>query len=73
MSLNPEIWGPSAWLFLHSVTMAYPKKPKSEDKKKIKLFFTNVGSVLPCKKCSNNFLQHMKKSMKRLNSLKRKQ
>ena len=29
---NPEIWGPGAWLFLHTITLNYPTNPTFEDK-----------------------------------------
>ena len=31
--MNPKFWGPHAWIFLHSITLNYPKEPSDEDKK----------------------------------------
>lgn len=59
--MNPEYWGPHAWIFLHCITLAYPECPSSEDKKNIKDFFMNLCKVLPCDKCKNNFQDHLKK------------
>ena len=30
--MHPELWGPGAWKFLHSITFNYPKEPTSRDK-----------------------------------------
>ena len=30
--MEPEIWGPHAWQFLHSITLSYPDNPTFEDK-----------------------------------------
>ena len=26
--MEPKVWGPSAWEFLHAVTFQYPEEPK---------------------------------------------
>ena len=30
--MNPNIWGESAWLFLHTITLNYPENPTFLDK-----------------------------------------
>ena len=57
--MNPDIWGPSAWMFLHSVSLAYPKNPTDIDRINYGNFFNNLQPILPCLKCSNNYLQHI--------------
>jgi len=57
--MNPEIWGPPTWMFLHSVSLAYPKNPLEEDRKNYSKFFNNLQPVLPCYKCSMNYLHHI--------------
>ena len=59
--MKPEVWGPHAWIFLHSITLEYPNNPTNEDKLNIKNFFNSVGLVLPCQKCRLNFNSHLKK------------
>jgi hypothetical protein len=59
MSLNPKIWGPKAWFFFHSVTLAYPDCPTEEEKIKTKTFFLSLDAVLPCAKCRKNFKDHI--------------
>lgn len=57
--MDPRVWGPPAWTFLHSVTLAYPDNPTVTDKENYKNFFNNLQPVLPCLKCSNNYLTHI--------------
>ncbi|QKF94765.1 ERV/ALR sulfhydryl oxidase [Fadolivirus algeromassiliense] len=57
--MRPEVWGPHAWIFLHSITMNYPDKPSNQDKKEMKDFFSSLKYVLPCDKCSKNLQKHM--------------
>ena len=59
--MNPEIWGPPAWIFLHYITLTYPDKPTNEDKEKYKDFFIRLGDVLPCYACSHNYKIHLDK------------
>ena len=37
--MKKNFWGPSGWLFLHSVTFQYPDNPSDEDKYNYKVFF----------------------------------
>ena len=59
--MRPEIWGPHAWIFLHSVTLEYPDNPTDEDKQNMINFINSLGYVLPCIKCRNNFKIHLTK------------
>ena len=58
--MEPKVWGPSGWFFMHSITLGYPANPTAYDKKNMKTFFTNVGHVLPCEKCKKNYYKHLK-------------
>ena len=57
--MNPEVWGPPAWTFLHSVTLAYPDNPSDIDKSNYENFFNTLQPILPCAKCSQNYLRHL--------------
>lgn len=59
--MNPEIWGSHAWIFLHTITLNYPKNPTLYDKKVYKNFFENLDKILPCTWCAHNYRIHMKK------------
>lgn len=58
--MDPNIWGPHAWTFLHNITLAYPKNPTESNKINIQKFIINMGHVLPCHKCKINFKDHLK-------------
>ena len=59
--MRPEIWGPHAWIFLHSITLEYPEEPSLIDKENMIMFINSLGNVLPCSKCRDNFKTHLKK------------
>ena len=53
--MDPEYWGPKGWYFIHSVALAYPEAPTSVHKENYKLFFKNLGNVLPCPICQEHY------------------
>lgn len=57
--MNPKFWGPHAWIFLHSITMNYPKESSKKDKDIYKNFFLNLQSIIPCEKCAYNYKRHL--------------
>jgi hypothetical protein len=59
--MDPNIWGPHAWMFLHTITLNYPKTPTEQDKQNYKNFFNNLLYVLPCANCAHNYQLHLKK------------
>lgn len=71
--MNPKIWGPSAWIFLHSITFNYPDQPTEEIKNQYKTFFESLQFVLPCDKCKNNYKNKLLKFKLSDDVLKNKQ
>ena len=59
--MHPAFWGPHGWIFLHSITFAYPTNPSDEDKKHYFNLFNNLHHVLPCYQCSQHYENHLKK------------
>ena len=55
--MESEVWGPSAWTFLHTVTLNYQEEPTNEDIKQHKIFFETLGNILPCPKCREHYNQ----------------
>lgn len=53
--MEPKIWGPGAWTFLHSITFQYPEKPTDIDKQKYYTFFNSLKNVLPCPVCRDHY------------------
>ena len=54
MDLEPNIWGPHYWFFLHSITFTYPKKPTSATKKNIMILYTIYHCLFHIKKYQKN-------------------
>ncbi len=59
--MEPNIWGPGAWLFLHSITFQYPDNPTELDKENYKTFFESLQEVLPCPSCSEHYKNNLNK------------
>jgi len=57
--MDPNVWGKHGWIFLHSITMAYPDKPTEYDKNNYKHFFHLLMFVLPCEVCREHFKQYI--------------
>lgn len=60
--MNPNIWGPAAWIFLHSVTLNYPDYPDIQDRKIMYEFFHSVADILPCSTCKEDFTYYMREN-----------
>ena len=59
-NFKPPGWGPSAWLFLHTVTMSYPDNPTPKDKENFKTFFETLAEMLPCESCRDHYKRTIK-------------
>jgi hypothetical protein len=57
--MDPDSWGPPAWIFLHSVTLTYPLKPTKEEMKNYYNFFMSLQYILPCNKCRYHYKQNL--------------
>lgn len=55
-SVPKAIWGPSAWMTLHSFASAYTPERKSE----FLTFIHAFGKTLPCSYCIDHFQQKLK-------------
>lgn len=54
---NPASWGRSAWIFLHCVSLTYPKNPTKEDKAHYRALFESLAYTLPCTLCQTEYRQ----------------
>lgn len=57
--MKPDIWGKHMWYTIHFVALAYPHNPSNEDKRQYQVFFENLHHVIPCYKCSVNYISHL--------------
>ena len=51
MGLNPEVWGPHYWFFIHTVAMSYPLSPNEITKKKYYSLINDMPLFIPDQKC----------------------
>ena len=47
MGLDPAVWGPHYWFFLHTISICYPLRPNSITKKKYYEFIQNIPMFIP--------------------------
>jgi hypothetical protein len=55
--LDPKIWGPHYWFFLHTLSMTYPHHPNAITKKKYYEFINNLPLFIPVEDVSKEFEQ----------------
>ena len=55
LHLDPKIWGPHYWFFLHTVAMTYPHHPNAVTKKKYYEFVQNLPLFIPVEAISKEF------------------
>lgn len=56
-----RIWGPHAWVFLHSVANTFPVRPLYAQKQDYGQFFDSLVYVLPCNICREHYAQWLQK------------
>jgi hypothetical protein len=54
-NLEPKIWGPKYWFFLHTISLCYPNYPNAVTKKKYYEFIQNLPLFLPIEEVASNF------------------
>jgi FAD-linked sulfhydryl oxidase len=57
--MDPNVWGPHGWYFLHSITLAYPDNPSDDVKMIHNNFFNSLKDILPCDKCKIHYAQNL--------------
>ena len=53
--LDPKIWGPHYWFFLHTIAFTYPHNPNSVTKKKYYDLIQNLHIFLPIETIATDF------------------
>lgn len=53
--MQPSVWGPPLWFFLHTISLNYPPEPTREQQVQYYRFFVSLGDVLPCKHCRESY------------------
>jgi len=55
MALDPNVWGPPMWFFLHTSAFTYPIYPNEITKKKYYDFFQNLHLFIPIESMGSHF------------------
>ena len=53
-TVNPLVWGPSLWLFLHISSIHYDINPNKDKQNRCKQFIMSLPYLLPCIDCSEH-------------------
>ena len=54
-NLDPKVWGPHYWFFLHTISMTYPIHPNAVTKKKYYDFVQNIPLFIPVESMASEF------------------
>jgi len=68
--MKPEIWGRHLWFSIHFIALDFPEEPSTEDVRHFKSFYENLHQVIPCYKCSINYVKHLNERPLELSDLK---
>lgn len=60
MNIDPQLWGPCGWKFLHYISLGYPKNPSLDQKRYYREFIQSLPYILPCRSCREHFHKTLK-------------
>ena len=66
--LSPDVWGRSAWSFLHASTFSYPENPTPEQCTSALQFYENLGNMLPCPRCRGHYNSNIRRNPPKVQS-----
>ncbi len=61
MGITPNVWGPSAWTFIHLMVLAEKEPFEKERLAYYQQFFTVLTHLLPCEKCRLHLKENLSK------------
>jgi len=57
LQLDPSVWGPHFWFFLHTLAISYPHYPNTVTKKKYYELIQNLPLFIPVETIGNDFIK----------------
>ena len=57
--MDPTLWGPQLWFFLHTLTLQYPDKPTWTQQGEMNDFLVSVEYILPCANCKIHYKNYL--------------
>jgi len=58
--MDPTVWGPKLWFFMHTIALNFPENPTFDDIKSYETFFENLKYIIPCDKCKLHYSQRLR-------------
>lgn len=55
--MESTVWGPPTWMFLHTMSFAYPNNPTVQQKRDYAYFLHFFARVLPCRVCREHCIE----------------
>ena len=66
--VNPDIWGPHAWKFLHAEAQGFPDEPTDTDREHYNTLFMTLRYTLPCPKCREHLSKYIESNPPNVNN-----
>lgn len=60
MGIDPNIWGPKMWTMIHLICLQAPETMDANVGNTYYMFFSMMPYVLPCDKCREHWLDHVR-------------
>ena len=60
--MDPSIWGPKLWFFIHSLALNFPDNPTYQDIRHFEEFFNSLKFIIPCEKCRMHYKIRLEKA-----------
>jgi FAD-linked sulfhydryl oxidase len=60
MGIDPTIWGSKMWAMIHLISLQAPENIDANVRNSYYMFFTMMPYVLPCDKCREHWLEHVR-------------
>ena len=60
--MDPTVWGPKLWFFIHTIALNFPENPSFDDIKSYETFFENLKYIIPCDKCKLHYSQRLREN-----------
>jgi hypothetical protein len=57
--MDPNIWGPNLWFFIHTIALNFPNNPSYQEIRYYEDFFNNLKYIIPCDKCKLHYTQRL--------------
>lgn len=58
--MKPDIWGSFMWYTIHFIALDYSSNPSASEKIDYKYYFQNLHKVIPCYKCAQHYIEHLR-------------